>query len=225
MQKSLWIIAGLSIATAAHAEEWYYINLYPAKGQSECVRLKDGDLPVATLARAYGMDSISVGQAAEYPDGTHTLMFIHKAKSGETFYNFADTLAGCRTMRSELRQGLDVPQQKVTKRQKPTHEIGLFPGNGEIDPIMLTDDLCVTGRPDLGKRALFRPGDGDYEACWRMTDRTATGLYAIGGQMRVVLACLRVDGKRDGLVTGNCRWIDKSEFQDPTTLPKTARIQ
>lgn len=99
--------------------------------------------------------------------------------------------------------------------------IAVFPGNEYIFPILLTDDLCVPGKPDAGFRALmvavthYAPKGRRIEACWNYDS-------AKGNGKDVIITCLTKDGKRNGLVSGDCRWIDKYYFLNPSSLPRSA---
>ncbi|WP_143062227.1 hypothetical protein [Paraburkholderia diazotrophica] len=102
-------------------------------------------------------------------------------------------------------------------------EIAIFPGNGDMDPTILTNEQCTPGKPGDGLRAIVQlRGRGDFESCWHKTDRTPSGLQTINGEKRVIVVCARAYGKRDGFLTNDCRWIDQHYFLDPATVPRSA---
>jgi hypothetical protein len=102
-------------------------------------------------------------------------------------------------------------------------EIAIFPGNGQMDPTVLTNEQCTRGKPADGMRAIVQLRDrGDFESCWHRTDQTPSGLKSISGEKRVIVVCARAYGKRDGFLTNDCRWIDQHYFLDPATVPRRA---
>ncbi|MCD9228930.1 hypothetical protein LPV64_08665, partial [Ralstonia pseudosolanacearum] len=119
--------------------------------------------------------------------------------------------------------GLTTAAITLTLAQTATAKvIGVFPGNRNIFPIVLTDELCVPGKPNDGYRAiarsssLFNPTPTNVEACWNFA---SSDRYK---PRSVIITCLREKGRRDGKVGGDCRWIDKDHFLDPATVPRSA---
>jgi hypothetical protein len=100
--------------------------------------------------------------------------------------------------------------------------IGVFPGDGRILPVILTDEPCIPGKSDGGQtgyRSIWVSPHANQkaESCWSYS--------TLGGPNKIISTCMTKDGERNGLVGGNCRWIAKSSFLDPASLPRAANFE
>jgi hypothetical protein len=99
----LALIVAMVASTAAHAHQWYYVNMdnNATTVRTQCVAIGDKDTldPTETLMDVFGASTLKIKAHLMLPDGSLILDVSH----GNTTYAFRDSIDGClKTRVSEL---------------------------------------------------------------------------------------------------------------------------
>lgn len=102
MKSLLLIVAMLLVASAAHAEQWYYVNLGTGQAAAKpaCIALPGGQNPVASMTATLGAQGIHTDMDMTDADGSRFMILDHQGSN----YAFATTVKRCIAVRQQIRQ-------------------------------------------------------------------------------------------------------------------------